>query len=140
MNLEVIIYLAVLVLGALTSAIPMIIKWNNARKAKKRAENVLENTENEAERMKAEADKKTAQLEMLEQANALIQTAETTFSAFDNVLKAQHNGTAGSLKKENVINRLQAFALSKGYEFDAEFWSAKIDEIVAFTKSVNSKR
>lgn len=126
MNWEVIIHVASIVLGALASGIPILIKWNNARKAKLSAV--------------TEAEKKQAQIEMLEQANAFIQTAEVTFSAFDNVMKAQHTGTAGAMKKENVMTRLQAFALSKGYEFDAEFWSTKIDEIVAFTKSVNSKR
>lgn len=126
MDWGVIIHIASIVLGALSAGIPILIKWNNARKAKNNAV--------------TDAEAKQAQLEMLEMANAFIQTAETTFSAFDTVMKAQHSGTAGALKKENVLTRLQAFALSKGFEFDSEFWSAKIDEIVSFTKSVNSKK
>ena len=126
MDWGVIIHFASIVIGALATGIPILIKWNSARKAKNNAQ--------------TEAEAKQAQLEMLEQANSFIQTAESTFSAVDTVMKAQHTGTAGALKKENVLTRLQAFALSKGFNFDVEFWSAKIDEIVAFTKSVNNKK
>lgn len=125
MNLEVIIHISAIILGALASGIPMFVKWNNARKNKNNAVN--------------ESTKKQAQIEMLEQANNFIALAETTFNSFDKVLKAQNNGSAGSLKKESVLNKLQAFAISRNYEFDSEYWSAKIDEIVSFTKSVNSK-
>lgn len=126
MELGVIVNVASIVLGALATGIPAIIKWNKDRKAKNNAIN--------------EAEKQKAQIEMLNQANSFIQIAEDTFNAFDRVMKAQHSGTAGALKKGSVMTNLQAFALSKGYEFDSEFWSNKVDEIVAFTKSVNAKK
>ena len=124
MNLEVIIHITAIILGALSSGIPILIKWNKVRKAKNSAV--------------TEAEKKQAHIEMLEQANAFIANAETAFKAVDDIMKTK-NGSAGPLKKKSVVTDLQAFALSKGYEFDSEFWSSKVDEIVSFTKSVNGK-
>lgn len=125
MDWNLILHLASIVLGAIVTGVPILIKWNMARVAKNNA--------------KTESEKKQAQIEMAEQANQLIKNAEITFSSFDKVMKAQNNGSAGALKKESVINSLQAFAISKGYEFDSTYWSEKIDEIVAFTKQVNNK-
>lgn len=125
MNLEVVIHLLAIILGAISAGVPILVKWNKARKAKINAV--------------GEAEKQKAQNEMLEQANNFIALAEDTFKSFDEVLKARNNGSAGSMKKESVLNKLQAFALSRGYEYDSEYWSKKIDEIVKFTKSVNSK-
>ena len=139
MTWEIAIRIAFVAIGALTSAIPMFIKWNSARKAKNHAQELAQQAVTEADYAIAEAEKKKAQLEMLEQANEFITIAEITFNSFDKVLKSQNNGSAGSMKKESVLNKLQAFAFSKGYEFDSEYWSNKIDEIVSFTKSVNSK-
>lgn len=125
MDWNLILHLASIVLGAIVTGVPILIKWNMARVAKNNA--------------KTESEKKQAQIEMSEQANQLIKNAEITFSSFDKVMKAQNNGSAGALKKESVLNNLQAFAISKGYEFDSTYWSEKIDEIVAFTKQVNNK-
>ena len=52
----------------------------------------------------------------------------------------QQNGSAGAMKKKSVSTDLQSYALAHGYEYDAAFWSAKIDEIVAFTREVNAKK
>lgn len=124
MNLEIILNVAGVVLGALATGIPTFIKWNKARKATKTA--------------KTEAEKKQAQIEMIEHANTLIAEAEVAFKAVDDIMKGR-NGSAGAMKKKSVLTDLQAYALSKGYQFDSEFWSTKIDEIVSFTKAVNSK-
>jgi hypothetical protein len=126
MNWGVILAIIPAVLGALASGLPILYKWNKARKAKNTAV--------------TEADKKQAQIEMLEQANALIMVAEETYTLFDRVMKQQNNSSAGALKKDSVLTKLQAYALSKGYEFDSEYWSAKVDEIIKFTKSVNGKK
>lgn len=80
-----------------------------------------------------------AEKDMLEVVNGLIATAEQTFAGLDVVMKAKGE-SAGSVKKENVMTKLQAYAIEKGYKLDLEFWSAKIDEIVAFTREVNAKK
>lgn len=122
MDLSIIFPMITLILGAISAGIPVIIKWNNARKAKKSAV--------------SEAEKEKANNDMLECAISMIVLAEKTFNGFDKVMK-QQSSSAGSLKKQNVMSELQAYALSNGYEFDKGYWSAKVDELVSFTKEVN---
>jgi hypothetical protein len=86
----------------------------------------------EAEKAKAEAD-------LIATAKNYIVEAENTFDGFDKMLKAQGN-SAGKMKKDNVLARLQTYALLKGYDFDVEEWSSRIDELVEFTKEVNPIR
>lgn len=85
---------------------------------------------------KTEAEAEKAYNDMLSQAQTLIGAAEVAFAGFDKVMKAQ-GSSAGAMKKDNVVSKLQAYALSHGYTYDAEFWDAKIDEIVNFTRGVN---
>lgn len=86
-----------------------------------------------------EAAKEKANADLLATAQNFIQVAETSFESFNKMLKSQ-GSSAGPMKKENVLAKLQAYALQHGYEFDAEAWSVKIDEIVAFTREVNGKK
>lgn len=124
MEMSLIFHIIALVLGFITGFIPILIKWNKARRDKKSA--------------KTEAEKEKAEKEMREYLDELIIQAEKSFVVLDKVMKAQ-NSSAGSMKKKSVFTDLQAFAISKGFDFDIDFWSKKIDEIVAFTKEVNSK-
>ena len=109
----------------ITTAIPFIIKLWSASKAKKAATTA--------------AEKERAHNDMLAVVNGFIADAESAFKGFDALMRSQQNTTAGAMKKDTVITKLQAYALSHGYEFDAEYWSTKIDDIVAFTKKVNCK-
>lgn len=88
---------------------------------------------------KTEAEKEKANSDLVETAKSFIVAAEVTFEGFDKMMKA-NGGSAGSLKKDTVFSKLQAYALQHGYEFNADEWNAKIDELVAFTKSVNAKK
>jgi hypothetical protein len=108
-----------------TTAVPFIIKLVPTIKAKR-------NATTEAERERAHND-------MLETVNGFIADAEIAFKGFDALMRSQQNTTAGAMKKDTVLTKLQAYALAQGYEFDADYWSQKIDEIVAFTKKVNAK-
>lgn len=85
-----------------------------------------------------EAAKEKANADLLATAKNFIAAAEVAFAGFDKTMKAQ-GSSAGAMKKDTVFNKLQAYALQNGYAFDVDEWSAKIDELVAFTKSVNSK-
>lgn len=87
---------------------------------------------------KTEAEREAAKNDMLSTVNTLVANAEQSYKEVDAVLK-QRGASAGSVKKDSVMTKLQAYALDKGYEFDAEFWSAQIDEIVSLTKTVNAK-
>ena len=88
---------------------------------------------------KTEAAKEKADADLLATAKGFISAAEVAFDAFDKTLKAQ-GSSAGAMKKDTVFNKLQAYALQNGYSFNVDEWSAKIDELVAYTKSVNAKK
>ena len=105
--------------------IPSIIALVKNVKAKKNA--------------KTEAERKAIENDMLNQVSELIASAETTFKALDQSLKNQGSKGCGELKKDTVMNKLQTYALQKGVAFDADYWSKKIDELVAVTKKVNAK-
>ena len=76
---------------------------------------------------------------MLEALNKLVFEAENTYKDVNALLK-QQGKSAGAVKKDVVMTKLQAFALEHNYLFDAEFWSAKIDEIIELTRKVNAKQ
>ena len=120
------IYIILSIVAALVGTIiPAIIKLGKAVKARVEAE--------------TDAAKEKANADLLATANEFIQIAETSYEGFNTILKAQ-GSSAGPMKKENVLVKLQAYAIQKGYEFDADAWSAKIDEIIAFTREVNAAK
>lgn len=90
-----------------------------------------------AEVAAAQAQAAQAELDLTEKMQAEVQAAETAYQTFDAV--AKQNGTScGAMKREHVLAKLQAYALSKGYNFDAEKWGAALDAFVAVTKVVNA--
>lgn len=124
-TIKLIIMIASVILAFLGTVSPLVVKFSAANKARKAAETA--------------AEKEKAINDMIATAQELVKSAEKAFSGFDVVMK-QQGSSAGAMKKENVTTKLQAYALAHGYEYDAEFWSAKIDEIVAFTREVNAKK
>lgn len=104
---------------------PAFVALTKATKARRTAE--------------TEAAKEKANADLLATAKSFISAAEVAFEGFDRMMKAQGQ-SAGAMKKDNVFTKLQAYALQNGYEFDADEWSKKIDELVKFTKSVNAKK
>ena len=120
------IYIILSIVAALVGTIiPAILKFGKAVKARVEAE--------------TDAAKEKANADLLATANEFIQLAEASYEGFNTILKAQ-GSSAGPMKKENVMVKLQAYAIQKGYEFDADAWSAKIDEIIAFTREVNAAK
>lgn len=104
---------------------PTFVALTKAIKARRKAE--------------TEAAKEKANADLLATAKSFISAAEVAFEGFDRMMKAQGQ-SAGAMKKDNVFSKLQAYALQNGYEFNADEWSKKIDELVKFTKSVNAKK
>ncbi|MBQ2894122.1 MAG: hypothetical protein IJE92_01230 [Clostridia bacterium] len=124
MAVETVVKVIILVASfVITTAVPFVISLVNAIKKRKAAQ--------------TEADKQAAINDMLAQANTFIGDAEALYKSIDSIVKAQ-GGSTGANKKDSVMTKLQAYAISKGYEFDAEFWSGKIDEVVALTRKVNT--
>lgn len=128
----ILIYVASVVIAAIIGAVPLIIKGNKAKKAEKMASTDVEKEKAETEMLKAKS-------EMREYLLSLIVQAEKNYSILDKVMKTQQNSSAGGIKKESVFTKLQSYALSKGFDFDGEFWSNAIDELISFTKQVNFK-
>lgn len=123
--IKLIITIVSFILTFAGTAAPLVVKLSIANKARKAAV--------------TEAEKQKAINDMFSTAQELVKSAEKAFAGFDAVMK-QQGASAGAMKKENVTTKLQAYALANGYEYDAEYWSAKIDEIVAFTREVNAKK
>lgn len=86
---------------------------------------------------KTEAEAEKAYNDMLTHAHSLIEAAEVAFEGYDRMMKDQGK-SAGAMKKKDVTSQLQVYALTHGYAYDAEYWSTKIDDIVKFTREVNS--
>lgn len=131
---KLILSLIPLVFGAVTSIVTVILSLKAKAKAKKAAE--LAQTE--AEKAQAEADLKAADLALEHAAKQFISDAEVMYKTVDELLKARGQ-SAGALKKETVIAKLQTYAIEQGYTLDVAVWSDKIDELVKFTKAVNAK-
>ena len=122
MNLNLIFTLIYVIAGFLVAAIPESIALYKAIKAKRTA--------------KDDATREAAKNDMLDKVNQLILSAEMLYANVDAALK-QRGDSAGSVKKDSVLSKLQAYAIANDYEFDTDFWSNKIDEIVYLTRNVN---
>ena len=122
----------------ITTGIPAFIALKKAWSARKKAEADVESAKSEAEKAEAERAREAANADLLATGKNFIAAAEIAFDGFDKMMKAQGQ-SAGAMKKDTVFTKLQAYALQNGYDFDADEWSAKIDQLVKFTKDVNSK-
>lgn len=98
----------------------------------------LVKTVKQAKNAKTDAEKQAIYNSLLDEVNNLITNAEETYKNVDTILKAQTGKGSGAVKKELVMTKLQASCLQKGIEFDSQYWSNKIDELVAMTKTVNT--
>ena len=84
----------------------------------------------------ADAAAAKAELDLSDKMREAVDAAEQAYSVFDEMAKTR-GLSCGAMKKENVLAKLQAYALEKGYTFSAEKWGAAVDEYVAATKRIN---
>ena len=124
MDIKTMIYIGFVVAEALIIGIPSLIKIIYSAKA-------LKASKNNEEKMIAIDDMKS-------QAKVFIEAAEIAYKDINDVLKSK-GSSAGSVKKDSVMLKLQSYASEKGYDFDIDFWSQEIDNQVQYTKNVNSK-
>lgn len=129
----------IILAAALSTGVPLFVKLRTYTKSYRIAKTAVDEAKTAAELATAEAAKEKAKADLLSTAKDFIVAAEVAFDGFDKMMKAQ-NGSAGAMKKDTVFNKLQAYALQNGYDFDADEWSATIDELVKFTKAVNAKK
>ena len=124
MPISTILDIVYVIAGAIVSAVPFVITICRLCKKKKAA--------------KTEAEKEAATNDLTDVVTKFIEQAEETYKEVNDILKRE-NKSAGSVKKDSVLTKLQAYALQKGYDFDLDEWSGKIDEIVEMTRKVNAK-
>ena len=124
MDIKTMIYIGFVIAEALIIGIPSLIKIILSAKA-------LKASKNNEEKMIAIDDMKS-------QAKVFIEAAEIAYKDINDVLRSK-GSSAGSVKKDSVMLKLQSYASEKGYDFDIDFWSQEIDKQVQYTKNVNSK-
>lgn len=136
MDIQEILKIVYAVSAFLAAAIPLAIAlWTTIKKKIKLAKD-LACTTDEAEKAKLKAADSEATTDMLQVCNSLIANAETLYADVENLLKREGK-SAGLVKKDSVMSKLQAYALGHGHTFDAEYWDKKVDEIVELTRKVN---
>lgn len=137
MDFATIMYIIAAVGGFVVAATPLVCMLIAVIKKKIKLNKQLDATTDEAERAKLEAENAQATVDMMNVLGELIQNAEELYA--DVALQLKTSGkTAGAVKKDSVMSKLQAYALSKGYDFDEQYWSDKVDTTVALTKKVNA--
>lgn len=120
------VYIIISVLGTLvTTLIPSIIAYVKAIRDKVRAQTT--------------AEAEHAQNAIIAEAKRLVESAEVSLEAIDNILKTNNSGTAGGMKKRDVILALKVFCLEHGYAWDDEEMNAIVEREIAFTNAVNAK-
>lgn len=111
----------------LVTLIPAVVGWVTKWKAYKAA--------------KTDAEKQAVLNELQNSVVQFIADAEKTFEALDVSLKQRGSATGcGTMKKENVLTKIQSLCMSKGIAYDADYWSKKVDELVKLTNTVNTKK
>ena len=135
-NIETILKVVYAVVSAVAVSVPFVIALYSTIKSKSKIRAQLANATDEAEKAKLEAANSAAMTDMLNACNELIMNAETLYSDISLLLKKEGK-SAGAVKKDSVMSKLQAYAIERGYEFDAEYWDKKVNEIVGMTKTVN---
>ncbi len=87
---------------------------------------------------KTEAEKQTAINELKAEAQEFVMGVETLYADIDAVVK-QQGKSLGAIKKDSVMTKIQDACILKHIEFDKEYWSKVIDDLVTVTKQVNAK-
>ena len=135
-KIELILKIVYVVAAFLATAIPLSIVLIKTIKSKIKISKQLVDTADEAEKAKLDAANSAATTEMLAVCDELIAKAEELYAGVSDVLKREGK-SAGIVKKDSVMAKLQAYALEHGYNFDAAYWDKKVDDKVALTKKVN---
>ncbi len=139
MDIQQILSIVYAISAFLAAAIPLAIAlWMTIKKKIKLAKDLVCTTD-EAKKAKLKAADSEATTDMLQVCNSFVINAETLYADVANLLKREGK-SAGIVKKDSVMSKLQAYALEHDYTFDAEYWDKKVDEIVELTQKVNASK
>lgn len=128
MDAETIVYVCIAIASfLLITLIPAVIGWVTKFKAYKNA--------------KTDAEKQAILNDINNSVVQFIADAEKTFEALDVSLKQRGAASGcGTMKKESVLTKIQSLCLAKGIEYDSQYWSDKVDELVKLTNTVNTNK
>ncbi len=87
---------------------------------------------------KTKEEKEAIEEEMKTQAKEFIQAAEIAYKDVNDLLKSK-GSSAGSIKLDSVLSKLQNLASEKNYSFDVTYWTNYINKEVAFSRNVNAE-
>lgn len=138
MTIETILKICYSVAGFFSAAIPLVIGLIIVIKQKIKAKKQIIAATDEKTKAEAKAADAEATTAMYNYANELVEAAEVLYKDVNISLKAQGK-SAGPVKKDSVMSKLQMFAIENNYTFDANKWSSVVDQIVKLTKNVNVK-
>lgn len=138
MNVEAWLKIGYAVIGFIIAAVPLLSSLIVSIKQKCKAKKAVALSTDEQAKAEAAVKDAAATAELRECAIKLISEAEKLYNDVDAELK-KHGKTAGLVKKDSVMSKLQLKALELNTAFDVETWSKYIDKIVAMTKIVNAK-
>lgn len=136
MNITNILNILYTVIVFLITVVPLVIALITTIKRKIKLRKQLRDATDEAEQARLIALQAEATNEMNEICATFISNAEMLYNDVNTLLKKEGK-SAGTVKKDSVMSKLQAYALEKGYAFDAAYWSEKIDQTIALTREVN---
>lgn len=138
MTASEIISIVIPIVTFLVGAVPAFIAMGAAIKKYRRTSKELESASDEAATAKLEAEQAEAVNDMTNALQQLVAQTEVLYADVASQLKSSGK-SAAAVKKDSAMVKLQAYALTKGYEFDEEYWSEQLDNMVNMTKIVNAK-
>lgn len=124
MSVETIIQIVYYCIAFLVAAVSFVITIITFIKARKKA--------------KTKEEKEAIEAELKEQAKEFIKAAEIAYKEVNDILKSK-GSTAGPMKLDSVLSKLQASAMEKNYPFDINYWTTYVNKEVEFSKNVNIK-
>lgn len=126
MAIKDILTLVSVLLGFVTSVlIPSVIVMINRIKAVKTA--------------KSEAEKQAAINDITELMKGFCADTESYFKAYESEVKAK-GGSCSAAKQDSVLTKVLKECITRGIDYDQQYWAKKVDDYVASTKVVNAKQ
>lgn len=140
MALKDILTLVSAILGFVTATlIPTIIVLIKQIKRAKQAKCDALKAKTEEEKQRAEAEKQAAINDITELMKGFCADTESYFKAYESEVKAK-GGSCAAAKQDSVLTKVLKECITRGIDYDQQYWAKKVDDYVASTKVVNAKQ
>lgn len=126
MAIKDILTLVSVLLGFVTSVlIPSVIVMINRIKAVRKA--------------KTQAERQAAINDITELMKGFCADTESYFKAYESEVKAK-GGSCAAAKQDSVLTKVLKECITRGIDYDQQYWAKKVDDYIASTKVVNAKQ